>query len=170
MVRGINMADIPDVATVALPGATIPDLFEVVRGWVEDPMIRTVSVLIGTNDIGHRSAPGIFEIVSWYRELIDVLCDRFPSARITGINVLPRGDRPELAERIMRFNSLIFDMCSDGFRADRDFGVFGCMRDFLNPWCRCVDRRLFGRGLLHLSANGKAKLVDILNFLINSAQ
>ena len=148
-------------------GATIPDLIRVCSSWTRDLDIDSISILVGTNDIA--SPHGILDICHMYLGLIDLLSYRFPRASITCLSVLPRLDRPELAPRIIRFNQTMRGVIDDYFGSNGEMcvGWLDCFDDFLEHCGCCVNRSLFGRGMLHPSALGKRHLVNIFKYLLS---
>ena len=168
MVKGLKLDLNRHQAQVhAMGGATIPDLIRVCGAWTRDLDIETISILVGTNDIS--TSHGILEICHKYLGLIDVLRYRFPYASIHCVSVLPRFDRPELASRIVRFNQMMRGVICDYFGSNYEMNVgwYECLGDFLEHCGCCVNRSLFGRGMLHPSAHGKRHLVNIFKYLMS---
>lgn len=151
------------VSVYAWGGVTIEGMLQKLRDWRVHRGVRSVTVLVGTNNIG-RGMP-IPMIVHHYYDLIRRVQYLFPGALVNCLNILPRADI-DAAAGIVRANCLLWDMVRNDL-----VGVnwVNCLGEFLD-YCGChVNLRLLGRGRLHPNPQGKQLLTGIINTIICKA-
>lgn len=153
MVKGLDFGG-RLIGCLSLGGAGVLCLAEEIRAQQVRECVQTVSVLVGTNDLARGRS--LIDLVVDYTELLLVIQEKFPNARVFCMNILPRADR-RMARRILSANAFLRELVSD-------FGYHfvDCLHDFTLGCRDCVNLALYGRGRLHLSGQGKWVLADII--------
>ena len=135
-------------------------LWRLQHGNLDGPAPTAVSVLIGTNDIGHPRPPE--DAAEGIRANLLYLRQRLPAVRILLLGLLPRAESPDAALRrgTLAVNRLIAGCGDDGTVVYADIG--GVLLD--------ADGRLslaVSPDHLHFSAGGYARLAGKLDEVID---
>ena len=156
MIKGVKFGR--NVGCISFGGARISRLTAEIRAQQVRDNVNSVTVLVGTNDIDKKVR--VRELFSDYSELLSVVGEKFPRARVFCVNILPRGDG-DYARDIMRANRVLRELVFD-----HGYHWVACLEHFLEHCGCCINLNVYGRGRLHLNDNGKKSLRDIILYHI----
>ena len=167
LVRGIQLGS--NVHVEARGGWKIDGYRRLLADWQVDPHIKSVSLLIGTNNLTDENCSPE-EIVYRYTGLVEDVKRKFPRARIFCNSLLPRGEPDHwVARKLMRVNEGIERFIGEGYHGfhQKRVAYSDLLWSFLRPCGSCLYDPFYVHDKLHLSNLGKTHLTSALKFFID---